>query len=56
MGNKKIASWARSMAQLMEFDKVTKQDVEMVLDAHGLNLCVKYHCPVESLQERGVNV
>lgn len=31
-----VASWARSMAQLMEREKVTALDVEMLLDAHGL--------------------
>ncbi len=38
MESKKIASWARSMAQLMEQDKVTEHEVEMVLDAHGLQV------------------
>jgi len=31
-----VASWARSMTQLMEQDKVTALEVEMLLDAHGL--------------------
>lgn len=33
-----IASWAKSMAQLMKQEVVTMMDVEMLLDAHGLEI------------------
>ena len=36
MDNKQIASWARSMAQLMKQAVVTQSDVEMLIDAYEL--------------------
>ncbi len=42
MTNSEVASWAKSMAQLMGQKTVTKEDIDMLLDAHGL--CVE---PVE---------
>jgi len=43
MTNSEIASWAKSMAQLMSQKKVTKEDIGMLLDAHGLSLDTNEH-------------